>query len=79
MTKGTTLSEFEKGEITALIKVGKFQRKISKSLGCSKTAICNYVKSPNKHSTRKQTSRPEKFKRRIVHKVKSKLRQHQKY
>ena len=30
MTKGTKLSEFEKGEITALKRVGKSMREISK-------------------------------------------------
>ena len=40
MAKGTKLSEFEKGEITALNKVGKSQREISKTLERSKTVIC---------------------------------------
>ena len=42
MAKGTKLSEFEKREITALKRVWKSQREISKVLGCSKTVICNY-------------------------------------
>ena len=75
MPKGTKLSEFEKGEITALKRVGK-SWEISKALGHSKTIICNYLKSPNKYGTRKPIGRPEKlspqFKRRIVHKVKKK-------
>ena len=37
MAKGTKLSEFEKGKITALKRVGKSQREISEVLGCSKT------------------------------------------
>ena len=37
MYKGTKLSEFEKGNITALKKVGKSLREISKALGCRKT------------------------------------------
>ena len=41
MAKGTILSEFEKGEITALKNVEKSQREISNALGLSKTAICN--------------------------------------
>ena len=50
MAKGTTkLSEFEKDEITALKRVAKSQRKISKALERSKTVICNYLKSPNKY------------------------------
>ena len=73
MVKGTTLFEFEKGEIIALKRVGKSQREISKTLGRSKTVICNYLKSPNKYGTRKPTGRPEKlspqFKRRIVREV----------
>ena len=48
MAKGTKLSEFEKGEITVLERVGKYQGNISKALGRSKTVICNYLKSPNK-------------------------------
>ena len=48
IVKGTKLSEFEKGEITALKRVGKSQREISKGLGRNKTVICNYLKSPNK-------------------------------
>ena len=51
MAKGTKLSEFEKDEITALKKVGKSQREISKALGHSKTVICNHLKSPNKYTT----------------------------
>ena len=42
MAKGTKLSEFEKGEITAL-KISE----ILKALERSKTVICNYLKSPN--------------------------------
>ena len=76
MAKGTKLSDFEKGEITALKRVGKFQREISKALGRSKTVIWNYLRSPNKYGTRKPTGRREKFsplfKRRIVRKVKKK-------
>ena len=60
MAKRTKLTEFEKGKITALKRVGKPQREISKALGCSKTVICNYWKSPNKYGTRKLTGRPEK-------------------
>ena len=60
MAKGIRLSEFEKGEITALKKVGKFQREILKSWGHCKTVICNYLKSPNKYGTRKPTGWPEK-------------------
>ena len=76
MTKGTQLSEFEKGEITALKRVEKSPWEILKALGYSKGVICNYLKSPNKYGTRKPTGRPEKlspqFKRRIVHEVKKK-------
>ena len=61
MAKGTKLSEFEKGEITALKRVGKSQRESSKALGRSKTIICNYLKSPNNFGTRKPTGRPEKL------------------
>ena len=76
MAKGTKLSELEKGNITALKRVRKSQREISKALECSKTVICNYLKSPNKYGTRKLTGWPEKlspqFKRRIVCEVKKK-------
>ena len=76
MAKGTKLFEFEKGRITALKRVGKSQREISKALGRSKTVISNYLKNPNKYGTRKPTERPEKlssqFKRRNVRKVKNK-------
>ena len=61
MDKGTKLSEFEKGEITAPKRVGKSQWKISKTLGRSKTVFCNYLKSSNKYGTRKPTGRPEKI------------------
>ena len=74
MAKGTKLLEFEKGDITALKRIGKSQREISKALGCSKTVICNYLKSRNKHGTRKLTGKLEKlspkFKRRIVCEIK---------
>ena len=61
MPKGTKLSEFEKGEITALNRVGKSQKEISKALGCSKTIICTYLKSPNNYGTRRPIGRPEKL------------------
>ena len=68
MAKGTKLSEYEKGEISALKRVGKTQREIPKALGRNKTVTCNYWKSPKKYVTRKPTGRPEKlspqFKRR---------------
>ena len=83
MAKGTKFSEFEKGEITVLKRVGKSQREISKALVRSKIVICNYLKSPNKYGTRKLTGRLEKlspqFKIRIVRDIKRKLRQRQKY
>ena len=74
MAKGTKLSDFEKGEITTLKRVGKSQKEILKALGHSETVICNYLKSPNKYETRKLTGRQKnlspQFKRRIVCKVK---------
>ena len=77
MAKETKLSEFEKGEITALKRVGKSQKEISKVLKRSKTVICNCLKSPNKYGTRKPSGRPEKlsphFKRRILREVKTKI------
>ena len=63
MAEWTKLSEFEKGKITALKRIGKYQREISKTLGRSKTIIGNYSKSPNKYGTRKPTGRPEKLSR----------------
>ena len=79
MAKVTRLFEFEKGEITALKRVGKSQREISKALRHRKTVICNYLKSPDKYGTRKQTGRPEKFspqfERRIVRAVKKSITQ----
>ena len=76
MAKGTKLSEFEKGEISALERVGKFQKEFSKALERSKTVIINFLKTPNKYGTRKPTGRSEKispeFKRRIVREVKKK-------
>ena len=49
MAKVTILSEFEKGDITALKRVGKSQRDISNALGRSKTVICNYFYCSNKY------------------------------
>ena len=75
-------TEFEKDEITALQRVGKSQREISKVLRCSKTVICNYLKIPNRYGTRKLIGRSEKLSpqlKRIVREVKEKLRLHQKY
>ena len=45
MAKRIKLSEFEKGEITALQRIGKSQREILKALRRSKTVIRNYLKS----------------------------------
>ena len=44
MTKGTKISEFEKGEITALKRVGKSQRAISKAFRCNKTCYLQLLK-----------------------------------
>ena len=84
MALGTKLSEFDKGEITALKRVGKSQREISKAFGRSKAVICNYLKSRKKYETRKPIDKPEKlssqFKRRIVSRSKKiKVLQHEKY
>ena len=77
MTKETKLSEFEKGKITALKRMGKSKRELSKALRCSKTIICNYLKSSNMCETRKLTGRPEtlspQFKRRIVREVRKEI------
>ena len=48
MVEGTKLSKFEKGVITALKRVGKSQKGISKALERIKTILCNYLESPNK-------------------------------
>ena len=76
MVTRTKLSEFEKGKITTLKRIGKSQREILKTLGHSKTLISNYLKSPDEYGTRKPTGKPEKlspqFKRRIVREVKKK-------
>ena len=60
MAKGCRLSEFEKDKITAVKSVGKFLRDIPKTLGCSKTLICNSLKNRNNYGKRKLTSTPEK-------------------
>ena len=51
MAKRTKLSEFVKGDITALKRIGKSQREIPKVLGRSKTITCNYLKSLNNKKT----------------------------
>ena len=83
MTKGTKLSDFEKGEITARISVGKSLREISKALGRSKTVICYYVKSPYKNETRNPTDRSKNYhhnsREELFAKKKRKLRQHKNY
>ena len=72
MGKGTKLSEFVKGEITALKRVGKSQREISKAMGRSKTVIYNNLKSTNKKSgTRKPTGRQEKLSEKVKKKSSS--------
>ena len=43
MVNGSKLSDFEKGEIIALKRVGKSQEEISKVLGYSKTLFCNFL------------------------------------
>ena len=54
MPKGSKLSEFEKGKITALKRVEKSEREIFKALGRSKTVIYNYLKRPNKYGKEKR-------------------------
>ena len=44
MNKWNILSDFEKGEMTTLKRVGKSQRGISKASERSKTVICNFLK-----------------------------------
>ena len=68
MAKGIKLSEFEKGEITPLKRVGKSQKEISKALGRSRTVICNYLKSTNKYETSKPTGRREELKKKELKK-----------
>ena len=46
--KRTKLSEFDNSWMIVLKRVWKSQKEISKTLGCSKTVIYNYLKSPNK-------------------------------
>ena len=75
MAKGNKLSEFEKSDIT-LKRVGKFPREISKAFGCSKTVICNYLKSPNMYGTRTTTAIQGKN---CSGSKKTKLLQHQNY
>ena len=55
------LAEIVKGEIIAQKRVEKSQREILKALGRSKTVICNYLKSLNKHRTGKPIGWPEKI------------------
>ena len=76
MAKGTKLSEFEKGKITALKRAGKSQREISKALGRSKTVIYNYLKSPNKYGIRKPKNYHHNSREELLVK-KKKLYQHQ--
>ena len=61
MAKRTKLCEFEKGEITALKRVGKSRREILKTLGCSEIITCNCLKSPNKYGSRKPTWKKKKI------------------
>ena len=61
MAKGTKLSEFGKGDITAVKSVRKSHREISKALGCGKTVICNYLKRSNNYGIRKPACRPAKL------------------
>ena len=61
MAKENKLFEFEECEISALKRVRKSRREISKALGRNKTIICNYLKSLNKYGTRKPTVRPQKL------------------
>ena len=78
MVKGTKLSEFEKGEVTALKRAGKSQREISKALGYSKTIICNEKIKKGMEQDQKNYHHNSRD-RWIVREVKRKLRQNQKY
>ena len=60
MAKGNELSDFGKGEITALDRVGKSQWGISKALRRSKTVIFNYWKSSNKYGTKEKKNKKNK-------------------
>ena len=55
MVKETKLSEFEKGEITALKRAGKSQREISKAV------IWTFQVISDKYGTRKPTGRPKHY------------------
>ena len=81
MAKGTKLSEFKKGEITALKRVGKSQWEILKVLEQS-----NSLKSPNKYETKKkkkqlagQKNYHHNSREELFAKWKRKLGQNQKY
>ena len=70
MPKGKKLSEFEKGQISALYDQNFTLRHIADQLGRSDKVVRNYLNDPDAYGTNKSSGRPfivsPREKRRIV-------------
>ena len=81
MDKRAKLSEFEKGDISALKRVGKSQRDMSKVSGRSKTVTCKTVQisTEQENPLAAQKYYHHDSREELFAKSKRKLRQHQKH
>jgi transposase len=61
MGSGKPLTEHKKGQIDALSSEGHSKRYIAKSVGCSRTAVTNYVKDRINYGKRHLHGRPRKL------------------
>jgi transposase len=58
MPRGTTLSEYEKGQISALSAAGKCQTEIARHLGRSRHVVASFLRDPSAYNTTKRPGRP---------------------
>ncbi|PIC53810.1 hypothetical protein B9Z55_003351 [Caenorhabditis nigoni] len=64
MRSGSTLSDYEKGQIDARKLQGYSNKKIAKDIGRSHTIVNSYINDPIGYGTRKSPGRPELLTRR---------------
>lgn len=74
MPKGTSLTDFEKGEIMAHYDHGLSSRQIAIFVKRSKTVINNFLKDPEGYGSKKRTGRKRKLKKRTMNSVVNKLK-----
>ena len=69
MSKGTKLSEYEKGQIIALQRVGKSKREIARVIQRSDRVVRNYLSNHSSYGLTKRSGRKKKLSPRCERKI----------